>query len=116
MNLKSNPERCGAIAVSIHWLNAVLILALLGSGFYVVILGMVASGIGIVILSGAAPAAFGAPGVVLPTFTDYPPRGPHGLGAFLLVALLVLHGGAALYHQFIRGDGPLGRMWYSDRR
>lgn len=31
--LKSRPDRHGAIAVSIHWLSAVLILALLGSGF-----------------------------------------------------------------------------------
>ncbi|MGO8148947.1 cytochrome b [Rhizobium leguminosarum] len=31
--LKSRPDRYGAIAVSIHWLSAVLILALLGSGF-----------------------------------------------------------------------------------
>lgn len=31
--LKSRADRYGAIAVSIHWLSAVLILALLGSGF-----------------------------------------------------------------------------------
>ncbi|WP_261330577.1 hypothetical protein [Rhizobium leguminosarum] len=31
--LKSRPDRYGAIAVSIHWLSAVLIRALLGSGF-----------------------------------------------------------------------------------
>jgi cytochrome b561 len=80
--------------------------------FYVVILGMVASGIGMMILSGAAPAVFGAPGGALPDFTDYPPRVPHGLGARLLVALLVFHAGAALYHQFIRRDGLLRRMWY----
>ena len=176
MNPKSNPERYGTVAVTIHWLSAVLILALLGSGFqaanaadaaikagflrfhipvailvllltvlrivwwwrfdqkplavagsprwqeriarcvhvtfYVVILGMVASGIGMMVLSGAAPAIFGVPGKMLPNFSDYPPRGPHGVGAFLLVALLVVHAGAALYHQFIRGDGLLRRMWY----
>jgi cytochrome b561 len=174
--LKSRPDRYGAVAVSIHWLSAILILALLGSGFqaanamdsaakavflrvhipvaitvlvltivrivwwwrfdvkplpvegspswqeriavwvhvafYIVILGMVASGIGMMILSGAAPAVFGEPGAVLPDFTDYPPRVPHGLGARLLVALLVFHAGAALYHHFIRRDGLLWRMWY----
>jgi Prokaryotic cytochrome b561 len=31
--LKSRPDRYGATAVSIHWLSAILILALLGSGF-----------------------------------------------------------------------------------
>ena len=176
MNPKSNPERYGTVAVTIHWLSAVLIFALLGSGFraanaadaaikagllrfhipvaifvllltvlrivwwwrfdqkplavagsprwqeriarfvhvtlYVIILGMVASGIGMMVLSGAAPAVFGVPGKMLPNFSDYPPRGPHGVGAFLLVALLVLHAGAALYHEFIRGDGVLRRMWY----
>jgi cytochrome b561 len=134
---KSRPDRYGAVAVSIHWLSAILIVALLGSGFraanamdaaakagmrfhipvaivvllltalriawwrldrkplpvlgsrrwqeriarwvhvtfYVVILGMVASGIGMMVLSGAAPAVFGAPGAILPNFTEYPPHG-----------------------------------------
>ena len=31
--LKSRPDRYGAMAVSILWLSAILILALLGSGF-----------------------------------------------------------------------------------
>ncbi len=174
--LKSRLERYGTVAVSIHWLSAVLILALLGSGFqaanamdtatkaaflrfhipiaimvlllttlriiwwwrfdlkplpvegssawqeriagwvhiafYAVIFGMIASGIGMLVLSGAAPAIFGEPGVVLPHFTDYPPRVPHGLGARLLVALLVFHAGAALYHHFVRSDGLLRRMWF----
>ncbi|MEK1933846.1 MAG: cytochrome b/b6 domain-containing protein [Pararhizobium sp.] len=48
----------------------------------------------------------------MPNFTDYPPRAPHGLGGVLLVALPVSHAGAALYHQFIRRDGLLWRMWY----
>lgn len=174
--LKSRPDRYGAMAVSIHWLSALLILALLGSGFraansldaaakaeflrfhipvaiivllltalrivwwwrfdrkplsvegtprwqeriarsvhvafYIVIFGMVTSGIGMMVLSGAAPAVFGAAGAVLPNFTDYPPRVPHGLGAFLIVGLLIFHATAALYHQFIRRDGLLQRMWY----
>jgi cytochrome b561 len=162
--LKSRADRYGAVAVSIHWLSAILIIALLGSGFraanagdatakagilrfhipvaivvllltalriawwrfdrkplpvqgsprwqeriarwihlafYVVILGMVASGIGMMVLSGAAPAVFGAPGAILPNFTQYPPRVPHGIGGFLIVGLLILHAGAALYHQFV---------------
>lgn len=174
--LKSRTDRYGTMAISVHWLSAILILALLGSGFqagnamdpaakaaflrfhipvaiavllltllrivwwwrfdvkplpvrgspawqeriaravhvafYVVILGMVASGIGMMVLSGAGPAIFGEAGAPLPDFRDYPPRVPHGLGAFLLVALLVFHTGAALYHQFFLRDGLLGRMWY----
>jgi cytochrome b561 len=33
MNLKSKPDHYGTVAVSIHWLSAILVLALLGSGF-----------------------------------------------------------------------------------
>jgi cytochrome b561 len=176
MTLKSRSDRYGAVAVSIHWLSAIMILALLASGFraanaidaetkvgflrvhipiailillltifrivwwwhydgkplpvqgspgwqervarwvhiafYLVVLGMVASGIGMLVLSGAAPAIFGMSGSALPNFHDYPPRVPHGLGAFLLVVLVALHAGAALYHHFVRRDGLLRRMWY----
>ena len=80
--------------------------------FYIVILGMIASGIGMVALSGAGPFIFAGEGT-LPDFWKYPPRVPHGIGARLLLALLVLHTGAALYHHFVRHDGLLGRMWFS---
>lgn len=82
---------------------------------YVVILGMIASGIGMMLLSGAGPIIFGGTGATLPNFHLYPPRVPHGLGANLLLALLFAHIGAALYHQFIRRDGLLWRMWYGRR-
>ncbi|QPB20683.1 hypothetical protein [Rhizobium sp. 007] len=52
---------------------------------------------------------------MLPNFADYPSRLPHGLGARLLVALLVCHGEAALYHQFIRSNGLLRQMWCGGR-
>ncbi|HCR72606.1 MAG TPA: hypothetical protein DIW23_14275 [Anaerolineae bacterium] len=29
-----------------------------------------------------------------------------------MIALVVLHTGAALYHQFIRKDNLIGRMWF----
>jgi cytochrome b561 len=34
----------------------------------------------------------------------------HAFAAFVLVGLIVMHVGAALYHYFIRGDGVLARM------
>jgi cytochrome b561 len=80
--------------------------------FYIVILGMIASGIGMVALSGAGPVIFGGEGT-LPDFWKVPPRVPHGIGARLLLALLVLHTGAALYHHFVRRDVLLGRMRFS---
>ena len=36
----------------------------------------------------------------------------HGLSWALLFALILLHVGAALYHQFFKKDHLLGRMWF----
>ncbi len=175
MGMKSTSSRYGAVAVTIHWLTVLLVLALVGTGFrasgmedaaakadllrvhisigvlillltgirviwwrladkkpspvamptwqdlsaravhvglYIVIFGMAASGIGMIALSGTGPMIFGAFSGSLPDFTDFAPRTPHGVGARLIVALFALHAGAALYHQFIKRDGLLGRMWY----
>ena len=101
----------GPVAGSPHWqeraAQAVHVL------FYVVLLGMIASGVGMMALSGAAPMIFGGESGPLPDFWKYPPRIPHGIAARLLLALLVLHAGAALYHHFVRRDGLLRRMWFA---
>lgn len=81
--------------------------------FYVVILGMAASGIGMMALSGAGPIVFGADAASLPDFWDYLPRRPHGIGARFILALFVVHAGAALYHHIFKKDGLLGRMWFA---
>ncbi|SDI56038.1 cytochrome b561 [Paraburkholderia steynii] len=176
MELKSTSNHYGTVAVSIHWISAILIIALIGSGFraaatvdfeakaailrahlpiavtvlcltafrivwwwrmdrkphpvanaprwqrraarashllfYVTILGMITSGIGMMMLSGAAPVIFGQQYAVLPDFWKLPPRLPHAIGARFLVALLVLHVGAALHHHFVRRDKLLQRMWF----
>jgi cytochrome b561 len=39
----------------------------------------------------------------------------HGLSWTLLLLLLLVHVGAALYHQFLRRDGLFGRMWIGKR-
>lgn len=78
--------------------------------FYVVILGMGASGVGMIALSGAGGILTGASQVPLPDFHAYPPRVPHGIGGTLLIALILLHVAAALYHQFVRRDRLLTRM------
>lgn len=78
--------------------------------FYVVIIGMVASGIGMLALSGAGSAIFSPGMTVLPDFTTYAPRIPHGIAARALVALLALHVGGALYHHFIKNDRIFARM------
>lgn len=77
---------------------------------YAVILVMAASGIGMLALSGAGAILAGGAALPLPDFTLYPPRIPHGIGSRLLLALVVLHVGAALHHQFVRRDRLLARM------
>lgn len=39
----------------------------------------------------------------------------HGLSWTLLLLLIFLHLGASLYHQFLRRDGLMGRMWFGSR-
>lgn len=176
MTIKSINSHYGTVAVVIHWLSALLIIALLGSGFragqtidlstkadilrfhapmgitililtlariiwwwrfdtkpaavgsdpywqefsakavhvlfYIIIIGMAASGIGMFVLSGAGEILFGGAQGTLPDFNEYLPRIPHGLGGRVMVALLVLHAGAALFHHFVKRDATLKRMWF----
>ncbi len=177
MSIKSSSTHYGKVAVTLHWLSALLIIVLVMSGFqasgmedsaakadvlrlhvpigavillltlgrilwwwfadkkpesipmpswqdrssravhflfYVVILGMAASGVGMMVLSGAVPLVFGESSSELPNFWDYLPRTPHGIGARLILALFVVHAGAALYHHFFKKDGLLRRMWFSE--
>jgi cytochrome b561 len=171
MSLKSTPTRYGSVAITIHWVSAAAIIALLVSGtimagavgeakrsilpihatigslvllltllrlawwiwgdkrpqpvagqppmqqlaarivhglLYAAIIVLGASGIATLALSGAVPALFsGAP---LPDFSGLLPRTTHGLVSKLMIALLALHIGAALFHQFIRRDRLLARM------
>lgn len=83
--------------------------------FYVAILGLGLSGVGMLILSDAAPILFGGSSADLPDFNDYPPRALHGIAARLIIALLAVHTLAAAYHQFIKKDGLLQRMWFGAR-
>ncbi len=77
---------------------------------YAAILLLGASGIGLLAFSGApAVLFFGAPGP-LPDFWRFPPMFSHFLGASALVALVVLHVAAALYHHLLRRDRLLARM------
>lgn len=88
------------IGVATHWL------------LYLGALGMGLSGLGIASQSGIFPLLGGGEVSLPADFMVYPPRIGHGLVARLLLALIALHVGAALYHQFIRKDGLLGRMWF----
>lgn len=172
MSLRSSPDRYGTMAASIHWLSALAILLMLGSGqamdwagseagvaailpihvslglvvgvltlfrilwwlafdrhpapaagmsrgqdtlarvvhlgLYAATLVMVGSGMGMTALTGAAPQIFG--GGALPDFSTTPPYGVHEIVSKLLLALVIGHVGAALWHQFGKRDGLIGRM------
>ena len=45
----------------------------------------------------------------------YPQRFIHGILSNLMLALVVLHFAAAMYHQFIKKDSLLARMWFGKR-
>jgi cytochrome b561 len=174
---KSTTVRYGTVAVTIHWISAVLIIGLLGSGFvaartadvadkvailrvhvpvailvlvltlgrlwwwwqfdskpepvagvprwqersaravhvllYVAVIGALLSGIAMMAFSGALPIVFGGDSADFPDLWDYPPRFGHAITFWALVALLVLHVGAALQHHFVRRDDVLRRMWFA---
>jgi cytochrome b561 len=75
---------------------------------YVLLIPMATSGIATIVLSGAIPALMsGAP---LPDFSELIPRVAHGIMSRLLLALFVVHLGAALFHQFVKRDRLLARM------
>ena len=82
-------------------------------GLYLLVVLMAASGIALSIQAGLPAIVFGGSGAPLPeSFAIYAPRFAHGVLATLLLALATLHVLAALYHQFVRRDGLLSRMWF----
>ena len=85
-------------------------------GFYVLITGMALSGLATALGAGLFPIVFGSSGEDLPgDLTVFPQRVAHGFIARVLLALIALHVAAALYHQFVRRDGLLRRMWFGKR-
>lgn len=75
---------------------------------YVILILMASSGITTLILSGALPTLLS--GGPVPDFSELIPRVAHGIMARILLALFVVHVGAALYHQLIRRDRLMARM------
>jgi cytochrome b561 len=77
-------------------------------GLYVLLVLMATSGIATLLLSGALPAILA--GGPVPDLSALIPRIAHGIMSKILLALFVVHFGAALYHQFVRRDRLLARM------
>ncbi len=77
---------------------------------YLGALGMGISGVGLALQSGLFSSVYGGTGAIPPDFYAYPVRTGHGFAATALIGLVLLHIGAALYHQVIRKDGLMSRM------
>ncbi|MEP7136956.1 MAG: cytochrome b/b6 domain-containing protein [Chloroflexota bacterium] len=58
---------------------------------------------------------FAGQGSLPEDFHIYAVRTLHGMTFSLLFLLILLHFGAALYHQFIRKDKLLARMWFGNK-
>ncbi len=86
-------------------------------GFYALIVGMVLTGLATALGAGLFPIVYGGAAETLPPELATLPQHPaHGFIATLLVALIVLHATAALYHRYVLKDGLLRRMWFGKRR
>ena len=78
---------------------------------YFILVGMAISGLGLFQLANL-PAVFSGAAPYPSNFFDYLPRGGHGLFSWILLGLVALHFGAAMFHQFIKKDNLLSRMWF----
>lgn len=112
MPVKSSRTNYGTVAVTIHWLTALLILALFVLGFRAA--SMDDSADKLRILSMHVPLGWL---VFLLTLAcvgwwAFATRQFHGAGARIMLALLAAHNCAAMYYQFIKRDGILQRMWF----
>jgi cytochrome b561 len=80
---------------------------------YLFVLLMAVSGMSLSIQSGLTAIVFGNSGVLLPTdFYAFNARILHGIIAPTLLFLILLHIGAAFYHQLVLKDNLWARMWY----
>jgi len=91
-------------------------------GLYLLTFGMTITGILLASQSNRLARLFGLPDSPAPRFTPGQFRGGgfrlgglHGMIWILLGLLVLLHIGAALYHQFFLKDNLLKRMWFGKR-
>ncbi len=81
---------------------------------YAGVIGMVVSGLGTAVQADLF-AVFRDTAPFPADFMAYPSRIGHGFTALALLGLIGLHFAAAMYHQFIKKDNLLARMWFGKR-
>ncbi len=82
---------------------------------YGLVLAMAGSGVAMSVLAGLPEIVFNGVGSLPVNFDALPPRAAHGIVAKLLMLAIGMHIAAALYHQLVRRDGLLRRMWFGPR-
>ena len=72
-------------------------------------------GIAIALPADLFTTIFTRSGATLPTdFYIYPARSWHGTLSLILLLLIAQHLLVAVFHQFLKGENFLGRMWFTD--
>ena len=79
---------------------------------YLLVFLMAISGMSLSTQAGLPSIVFGGSGVLPTDFYDFAARMLHGFIAPALFLLILLHVGAAFYHQLALKDNLLSRMWY----
>jgi cytochrome b561 len=79
---------------------------------YLLVFLMAVSGMSLSIQAGLSSIVFGRSGILPADFYDFAARMLHGFIAPALFLLVLLHVGAAFYHQLALKDNLLSRMWY----
>jgi cytochrome b561 len=83
--------------------------------FYVLVIAMAASGLTMALQANLPAIVYGGHGGLPPDFWIYNARYLHYGFSRLLMALIALHVGGALYHALILKDGLLRRMFFGRR-
>ncbi len=96
----------------LDWVGRVVHYAL-----YLFVIMMAVSGTSLAMQAGLVPIVFGGSEMALPAdFYDFAARMLHGFIVPVLLLLVLLHVGAAFYHQFALKDNLLARMWYGKHK
>jgi cytochrome b561 len=86
------------------------------AALYVLILGMTLSGLTMALQAGLFPIVYLGHGQLPPSLWVFPIRHLHFWISRALMAVIALHLAAVAYHQVLRRDGLIRRMWFGRRR